>query len=110
VTDIKLDLARLSSMLNNFSTIKNEFVNAEEFSAQVADTVGHNGLSHVVHDFASAWNIRRGKIIEELEYIDKATVAIRDTMEEIDARLAAEVEKSESTGLFAMMSTNGSNP
>ena len=88
MADISIDLKKLEALQATMRVVRHEFDDAEQFSTTVADLVGHEELAQTVRDFATQWNLRRGELLEELDYIAEATRSIHDTMVELDQELS----------------------
>ncbi len=86
--DLTIDLDMLAEMQSELKRLRAEFEHAEQIGDAVAGYTGHPGLEGVVRDFAGRWSIRRGQLLDRLDYIASAVEAIHDTMLETDARLA----------------------
>ena len=91
--DLKLDLGALESMRGELRAIVAEFQRAEQFSHDVAGTVGHPGLAAKVDDFAGKWNIHRKQILDKLVFVSDSLASIHDTFTELDERLASQLER-----------------
>ncbi|MEO7123099.1 MAG: hypothetical protein ABI400_08305 [Lacisediminihabitans sp.] len=90
--DVKIDLTLLSKLQSELHDIATEFSRAEAMSQTVGGYVGHGGLEHVVHDFASKWNVHREKIEEKLTFVQESSKAVHDTFVELDRRLTVQAE------------------
>ena len=76
IPDLQIDLGHLEALITNTLIVRGDFEDAEQFSHTVADLV------------ASQWNVRRGEVLEELDFITEATKSIHDTMVELDQELS----------------------
>ena len=88
MSDIRIDFDRLERAHSRLTSVIGDFESTSQVQAHLADATGHPQLSHVVSDFRSAWSIRRGELVEELNFIDDAVQAIHDTFKELDKSLA----------------------
>lgn len=88
MSDIRIDFDRLERAHSRLTSVIGDFESTSQVQAHLADATGHPQLSHVVSDFRSAWSIRRGELVEELNFIDDAVQAIHDTFTELDKSLA----------------------
>ncbi|MEK8227078.1 hypothetical protein NKG05_14880 [Oerskovia sp. M15] len=93
--DLKLDLDAMEETGSRLSTLRDEFLATEEFNRGLSDATGHGRLGGTIGDFASAWNIRREEIGEEIQVVMDATQAICDTFRELDAALAEHISSVE---------------
>lgn len=89
MSDVDVDLDRLKVLMSQLRIVRREFDGAEGFAKRVAELVGHSGLAGVVDDFATQWSVRRGELLEELDYLAETSQAIHDTMIELDQDLSA---------------------
>jgi hypothetical protein len=89
MADIRIDVGELTALAHQLGSIRRELDGAEQFSHHVADLTGDDRLGHVIRDFADKWNLRRGFFIDDLEQLQRAAEAIRDTFVELDERIAA---------------------
>lgn len=90
--DVRIDLAALDSAGWALREAVENFEHTEEFSADVACTVGHDRLADAVQDFADSWNDRRTALIDQLSTVRDFIVAVHDTFTELDERLAKGVD------------------
>jgi len=93
VPDLRLDLGALEAMRGEMQAVVTEFQKAEQFSHDVAGSVGHPGLAGKVDDFAGKWNIHRKQILEKLVFVSDSLDSIHDTFVELDERLASQLER-----------------
>ncbi|MBD7952091.1 hypothetical protein ACFRCR_06575 [Oerskovia sp. NPDC056781] len=89
--DLKLDLDAMADAATGLRALRTEFLAAEEFNRGLADAAGHRRLGSAIDDFASAWNIRRERLSEEIQAVADATQAICDTFRELDEATAAQL-------------------
>ncbi len=94
MADLDLRGEDLASAISQTSAVVNYFNNANTKAERAAQHVGHAGLAGKVNDFADAWDIRRGKFVENLTFVYDALAAIRDTFEDIDNQIAEDLNKS----------------
>ncbi len=97
MTDLKLDLRLLEQLRDDLNAIVREFKNADDFSDDVAEATGHDGLHDVTRDFAHKWNDKRKAMTEDVENLQKQIGAITDGFTQIDADLAAALEEANAT-------------
>lgn len=89
MADIRIDVAELTKLAHELAAIRRQLDGAERFSDHVADLTGDDRLAHVIRDFADKWNLRRGFFLEDLEELQRAAEAIRDTFVELDEQMAS---------------------
>ncbi|TPW72260.1 hypothetical protein [Schumannella sp. 10F1B-5-1] len=92
MSDLKLDLQLLHQLKDDLEAIVKEFKNAEDFSDGVASATGHDELSGLVHDFAEKWNIKREKMLKNVETLQQQIAAISDNFTSVDKDLAKALE------------------
>ena len=88
MADLNFDLQLLHQLRDDLDAVVNEFTNADEFSQDVAEAVGHDELGGHVSDFASKWNTKREKMLEAVTSLQAKISAITDGFTQVDADLA----------------------
>ncbi len=96
MTDLRVDLDELDALARRLRLIQREFMNAEEFSSDVADAVGHKELGTVVTRFGNNWNEKRQKFIENVAKLEAYVTAIHETFRDVDRALASRMKIQES--------------
>ncbi|WP_158865643.1 hypothetical protein [Leifsonia sp. AG29] len=92
MTDLKLDLALLGQLRDDLDAVVREFEDADDFSDDVAEATGHDGLGDRVHDFAHKWNDKRKKMTESVKALREQIGAITDGFTKVDGELAKALE------------------
>jgi hypothetical protein len=90
--DVNIDFDKLYRARDDLRKSVEIFEDAEEFSDDVADTVGHDGLSGTVQDFADSWNDRRRDLIEQLTMVHDFIDAVYESFTELDERMGKGVD------------------
>jgi len=90
--DVNIDFTKLSLARRDLADSVRVFEEAEEFSDDVARTVGHGGLSGTVQNFADSWNDRRRDLIDQLAMVHDFIDAVYESFRELDERLAKGVD------------------
>lgn len=89
MADLDIQLDQLSVLSESLTDLYSQLEGAEKISETVSGYAGDGQLAQVIRDFASAWNLRRGFLLDELEQLAAAAEAIRDTFDELDREMAA---------------------
>jgi uncharacterized phage infection (PIP) family protein YhgE len=92
MTDLKLDLELLGQLKSDLDAIVKEFKGADDFSDDVAEATGHDGLAGHVRDFAHKWNDKRKKMTESVENLEKSVDSVTDGFTKVDDGLAKALE------------------
>ncbi|MGN6327259.1 hypothetical protein [Pseudolysinimonas sp.] len=92
MADLTLDLQLLGQLRDDLDAIVKEFKDADDFSDDVANATGHDGLHDHVRDFAHKWNDKRKKMTENVEALQKQIAAITDGFTKVDDQLAKALE------------------
>jgi len=92
MTDLKLDLQLLGQLKSDLDAIVKEFKGADDFSDDVAEATGHDGLGGHVRDFAHKWNDKRKSMTESVEGLEKSVSAVTDGFTKVDDGLAKALE------------------
>lgn len=94
MSDLKLDLELLTQLKDDLEAVVNEFKDADDFSDDVAEATGHDGLSGHVRDFAHGWNDKRKGMTDDVEALQGQIASISDGFTKVDDGLAAALEQS----------------
>ncbi len=94
MSDLRLDLARLTQLRDDLKAVIDEFHGAEDFSDVVADATGHDPLADEVRDFASKWNTKRKQMASDVQALHDQLAAITDGFTKVDHGLRQALEKS----------------
>jgi uncharacterized protein YukE len=92
--DLKLDLALLAQLKDDLEAVVQEFKDADDFSDDVAEATGHDGLGGHVRDFAHNWNDKRKAMTGDVEALQGQIASISDGFSKTDEGLAAALEQS----------------
>ncbi|NLF05319.1 MAG: hypothetical protein GX593_10025 [Actinomycetales bacterium] len=90
--DIKLDLAELDALASDLGTIIDEFEEAGSHADEAAESTGSRVLADKVRSFESSWDIRRGKMVEDIKSLQQNITTIAETFVDADADLATSLE------------------
>lgn len=85
---LKVDTESVRSVSTNLTRITTELTDAQAHSDDAADAVGHNGLAGALRNFASSWDDRRLKLINQIAQLRDSATAVADTFDETDSALA----------------------
>lgn len=91
--DIQLDMSALSELAHDLASVIDEFEKANDNARGTADATGSRELADRVRDFAQGWNIRRGKMIEDITTLQETIAAIVATFTEADEDMARALEE-----------------
>ncbi len=87
MTDLQIQFELLDQLATDLAAIAREYRNADDFSATVADAVGHDGLGERVREFSTKWNDRRENMTEQVEALQSQVESIRDAFQDVDQGL-----------------------
>ena len=91
--DIQLDMEKLRALASDLALVLEEFDNANGHADAAAEATGHDKLAGKVRDFAGSWNIRRGKMIEDITNLQSVIQMVAENFEEADAELARALDE-----------------
>lgn len=94
MADVSIDFAKLAASRSDLKQAVENFEYTEKFSDDVARSVGHDGLSNTVQDFADSWNDKREDLIEQLTMVHDFIDAVYESFTELDERLGKGVDPS----------------
>lgn len=97
MSDLLLDLARLSELRDDLQSLIDEFKGAEDFSNSIADATGHDQLASEVHDFAGKWNTKRKQMADDIQALHDQLKAVTDGFTQVDQGLARALDPSQQT-------------
>ena len=105
MSDLRVDGDSLREAARRSREVVESFATAGSDAHDAADHVGHDGLASRVRDFASGWDIHRGKLGDELRQIADMLEAVDDTFTDLDNNAAGTLRQATSQvmGVF----TNG---
>lgn len=92
MSDIRIDLDRMARATDRLNTVLYDFEGVQTAQTDLPGAIGHVNLAQVVTDFRTAWDVRRGELVEELQFVRDAAEAIHDTFEEIDKDLVTRLD------------------
>ncbi|MCR2801439.1 hypothetical protein QNO21_08985 [Microbacterium sp. zg-Y818] len=92
MVDLKLDFAELRSSARTAETVASSFARAESIAGAAAADTGHDRLGGKVREFGDKWDIARGKLEDNLQFIADYLRAVVDTFSDLDTDLAAALE------------------
>ncbi|MGW5637101.1 hypothetical protein [Streptomyces sp. NPDC003832] len=79
-------------MGSGLSRVKKAFDGLEKLGGKYGDDFGHGGLADKFDDFASSWEINRGKLAEEVEALAGIAKTAAEVYDDIDRQLAEAIE------------------
>lgn len=94
--DIELDMAALDALAKDLVTVIDEFENASSNAKTVAEATGASDLKDRVLGFESSWDIRRGKMVEDVKVLQQTIQMISESFTEADTELAKALEEAAS--------------
>lgn len=77
----------LDQLEQDLANIASEYKDADDFSGDIADAVGHDGLGERVREFSEKWNDRRKNMTEQVEALHGQVKEIRDAFTNVDVEL-----------------------
>ncbi|HEY3438860.1 MAG TPA: hypothetical protein VGK35_14340 [Actinotalea sp.] len=89
MSDLVMDTATLRSTGEALRSIAQEFDDANANSDSIAGAIGHDGLAHAVHDFATGWDDKRAKMVDAIASLAQACTGIGENFEDLDSQFAA---------------------
>lgn len=92
--DIQLDMADLTALADDLATVIDEFERAKANAGEAARATGHKELRRKVEEFATAWDLRREVMLENIKVLQQTIAQIAETFSEVDAELAKALEES----------------
>jgi len=92
--DIQLDMADLTALASDLAAVIDEFETANDNAKEVAHATGSTSLEGKVEDFATAWNLRRENMIDNIKVLQQTIAMITENFTEVDEELARALEES----------------
>jgi len=92
--DIQLDMDDLHALASDLATVIDEFESANGNADAAAEATGSRELKDKVSGFASSWEIRRGKMIDDIKSLQQTIQMIAENFEAADADMAKALEES----------------
>ena len=87
MSDIVIQMHLLEQLEKDLLAIATEYSNADTFTGEMADVVGHDGLGERVREFSRSWNDRRKNMTEQVTALHEQVKAIRDAFTQVDEEL-----------------------
>jgi len=91
--DIQLDMDDLTALASDLARVIDEFEKANGTARGVAEATGSSALRDKVEGFATAWDLRRDKMIDNIKVLQQTIQQITDTFTEADEELARALEE-----------------
>jgi archaellum component FlaC len=93
--DVKVDTSVLGDVKDALNKVKNGLDATKNTTDKASNEVYHSRLAGEIRSFHTKWDGRRGKALETVEEIKKATATIKETLESWDKELASGLEQSD---------------
>jgi uncharacterized protein YukE len=93
MADLLVRSSTLEGAVNDLTAVIDEFSNAEEFSNQLAEAVGHDQLKDTVRNFGDGWNKKRTEMVELSTGVRDSIRSINDAFTQADADLATALDE-----------------
>ncbi|OON78390.1 hypothetical protein [Streptomyces tsukubensis] len=94
----RLDLDVIRGMGTGLGKVKKAFDGLDKLSDAYEEDFGHGGLADKFSDFASNWEISRGKLTEEVDALAQIAKAAAEAYEDIDHQLAEAIRDAGKSG------------
>ncbi|MCU1442710.1 MAG: hypothetical protein JWQ59_860 [Cryobacterium sp.] len=91
--DLVIQMDLLDQLETDLAGIAAEYEKADDFSAELADVVGHVALGDQVREFSTSWNDRRKNMAEQVTALHGQVAAIRDAFTEVDLELSKALQE-----------------
>lgn len=91
--DIQLDMGELETLASDLATVIDEFERANDNADDTAEATGSRELKDKVNGFASSWDIRRGKMIEDIKALQQTIQMITENFVAADEDMARALEE-----------------
>lgn len=82
--DLKIVDADFEAAVASLIRIESGFTGMTEADGELADAVGHAGLSRAVTDFSASWRVKRQDLLKEISGHRESLQAVRDAFTRID--------------------------
>ncbi|MDR0782217.1 MAG: hypothetical protein LBE83_00430 [Propionibacteriaceae bacterium] len=79
-----VDVDAIGTLASDLESVATDFESAKTDSTKIAGAVGHSKLSDTVKDFASKWEITRGKMTEAMRGLADTATMVQETWIQID--------------------------
>ena len=97
MTQLKVDVDQLSSMVGRLTRSIYELDSADYFSASTAELVGHDGLATKVREFSTNWNVKRGEVVLKVSSARDSVSKIAESFRALEMELQSSIDGSGST-------------
>jgi hypothetical protein len=84
MAQMTIDVDAIEALGTDLAAVANDFADANAKSDQVAAEVGHSGLSETVRGFAHSWDDRRAKMLETMNALSEASIALAEAWRDLD--------------------------
>ncbi len=91
--DIKLDMDDLTALASDLAAVIDEFEKANSNADSTAEATGSRALADKVRGFASSWDIRRGKMIDDIKVLQQTIQMIAENFQAADEDMARALEE-----------------
>lgn len=91
-TEFKVDHS-IHGLARDLKAISDEFGDAEDFSDDLAEAVGNDGLADEVRDFATKWNKKRTEMKNNVDFVHALIKALGDGTDQIDSDLQKAIKQ-----------------
>ena len=92
--DLCVDVDRLDTSAETLATLKRAFASLPSAVGHQAQDWGHDAIAGAMHEFATNWDYRRGKLTEQIDEVGEKIESTRRTFLETDAKLASQCKAS----------------
>jgi len=89
--DLRIDLEDMRALARRIGTLTGDLSGSERFAQQAAGDAGDGRLAGALNDFGGNWDIHRDDLVERMEFLAASATSIADTLEDLDADLAAQI-------------------
>lgn len=91
--DIQLDMDDLNALATDLAAVIDEFESADTNAGVAADATGASRLADKVRGFSTSWDIRRGKMIDDIKVLQQTIQMITENFEAADEDMARALEE-----------------
>lgn len=100
----------LSASLAAVRATHDDFLSAKEESRLAAAACGHGSLAKALNDAASSWDVRRGRLVDTLDWLACAIEQSIQAFGDVDDRIAREVNPEAPAPPPPVLTSTGSEP
>ena len=79
-----IDVDAIDNLGTDLASVATEFSDANARSDSLAESVGHSGLADTVRGFAHKWDDTRAKMLETMNALSEASIALAEAWRDID--------------------------